>query len=262
MELKINQIAIPERPSFNYEELKQEIAKKSEVYASLVYNENEIKAAKADRSNLNKLKKALNDERIRREKEYMQPFNEFKAEVNEIISLIDKPIMTIDSQIKGFEEQKKFLKKEAIKDVFLAKVSPFAEVTLEQIFNEKWLNASVKMSTIEAEIDARLKQIDSDLATLKKLPEFSFEAVEVYKDTLDMNKAISEGQRLADIAKRKAEAAAATTEENSATEQAATISKMETAEAQWIAFRAKLTVPQATLLRQFFEQHNIEFEAI
>ena len=71
MELKINQIAIPERPSFNYEELKQEIAKKSEVYASLVYNENEIKAAKADRSNLNKLKKALNDERIRREKEYM-----------------------------------------------------------------------------------------------------------------------------------------------------------------------------------------------
>ena len=274
MELRINQLAIPERPQFNYAELKQEIAQKTEVYASLVYTETEIKVAKADKANLNKLKKALNDERIRREKEYMQPFNEFKAEVNEIISLIDKPILTIDAQIKGFEEKKKAEKLAQIQDYYNS-VEPenLHWLGLPAIFNEKWLNASVKMSAVEAEIDAKLKQVETDLATLAKLPEFSFEATEIYKQTLDMNKAISEGQKLADIAKRKAEAAAATNEKNTAVEEA-TISKMETAEevaiaknatttaAQWVSFKALLTTEDALALRDFFNSRNIEFEAI
>ena len=44
------------------------------------------------------------------------------------------------------------------------------------------------------------------MVTISKLPEFKFEAMEVYRKTLDMNQAIQEGQRLADIQKRKLEA--------------------------------------------------------
>ena len=49
-------------------------------------------------------------------------------------------------------------------------------------------------------------QIGTDVVTISKLPEFKFEAMEVYRKTLDMNQAIQEGQRLADIQKRKLEA--------------------------------------------------------
>ena len=48
-------------------------------------------------------------------------------------------------------------------------------------------------------------QIGEDVVTIHKLSEFSFEAMEVYKNTLNLTMAIQEGQRLLDIQKRKKE---------------------------------------------------------
>ena len=107
MELRVNEVTIPEKISFNYEELKAELTEKVAFYETLVYTDDQVKDAKADRATLNKLKKTLNDERIRREKEYMQPFNEFKAQVNEIIGIIDKPIAVIDKQVKELKIRRK-----------------------------------------------------------------------------------------------------------------------------------------------------------
>ena len=67
MELKVNEVQIPDAISFNYDELKQELAEKVSMYETMVYTEEQIKEAKADKASLNKLKKALNDERIKRE---------------------------------------------------------------------------------------------------------------------------------------------------------------------------------------------------
>lgn len=75
MELQIEDVQLPEQIKFNFEDLKSEIQAKAHEYEVSVYTEDNIKAAKADRASLNKLKKALNDERIRREKAYMKPFN-------------------------------------------------------------------------------------------------------------------------------------------------------------------------------------------
>ena len=86
MELKIAQVTLPEQIEFNYQELKNEITTKANEYANIVYTDDTIKEAKADKAALNKLKKALNDERIRQEKEYMKPFNDFKTKVNELIA--------------------------------------------------------------------------------------------------------------------------------------------------------------------------------
>ena len=51
-----------------------------------------------------------------------------------------------------------------------------------------------------------LEQIRSDEETIEKLQEFSFEAMEVYKKTLNLSQAIQKGQELADIQRRKEEA--------------------------------------------------------
>lgn len=279
MQLKVNEVTIPEEISFNYNELKQELTEKVKMYETLVYTDDQIKQAKTDKANLNKLKKALNDERIRREKEYMKPFNEFKAQINEIIGIIDKPIAIIDKQVKEAEEQKKQEKTKAIEELFLEMTRP-DWVNLRAIYNPKWLNATFTMKSVKEEIESRLEQINNDLATLSNLPEFGFEATEVYKSTLDINRAVNEGKRLAEIQKRKeeqerlkAEAEARAKEEKpkieeigSKVEEKVKIEEVKTTSeinnAQWISFSARLTVGQALELKEFFDSRNIEFKAI
>ncbi|WNV59438.1 DUF1351 domain-containing protein [Oscillospiraceae bacterium NTUH-002-81] len=73
MELRVEEYQLPQKISFNFEELKAELQEKTQHYETMVYTDDQIKEAKADRANLNRLKKALNDERIRREKEYLAP---------------------------------------------------------------------------------------------------------------------------------------------------------------------------------------------
>lgn len=204
MELRINDLQVPKEITFNYSELKKELEEKVSIYSSMVYSDDQIKNAKADRAGLNRLKKALNDERIRREKEYLQPFNAFKAQINEIIGIIDKPVALIDKQIKECEEQQRQDKKKKIEEFFSAYPHP-DWLKLSQIWEDKWLNASVPLKRAEEEIHGHVDNIIQDLDTLSNLPEFAFEAIEAYKTTLDLNKSIAEGHRLAEIQKRKAE---------------------------------------------------------
>lgn len=286
MELKINEVTIPEAIHFNYEELKQELTEKVSVYETMVYTDDQIKLAKSDKANLNKLKKALNDERIRREKEYMKPFNEFKAQINEIIAIIDKPVGVIDKQVKAYDEKKRQDKMEAIKKLYDESEHP-EWLELEQIFNERWLLAGTSMRQIQDSMEGWFNEIRTNLAIIAELPEFSFEATEVYKSTLDVTKAVNEGKRLLEIQKRKeeherlqkeVEERAKAEAEAEAKKQAEMIAN-ETGEAafnnapdikaqepvevaQWISFSAKLTVAQAVELREFFERRKIEFKAV
>lgn len=280
MELKVEEYQLPERIGFNFEELKQELTEKVGIYEAMVYTDEQVKEAKADKANLNKLKKALNDERIRREKEYLLPFTEFKNKINEIISIVDKPIAIIDKQVKEFEEKRKTEKSEQIKEFYNSIDSEVKDIVkLEKIFDDKWLNASVRMSSIEDEIKEKLKIASAEMETIKNLP-FAFEALEEYKRTLDINKAIAEGQRLADIqkrkeeeeARRKAEEEKKTAEEAKAAEEAKQekIEEIKNEPAQepteekpqWINFSAYLTVDQALALKNFFIENNILFNAI
>ena len=263
MELKINDYNLPEVVSFNFEELKAEVSAKMALYETMVYSEDQVKVAKADRADLNRLKKALNDEIIKREKEYLKPFNEFKAQINEIISLIDKPIAAIDSQVKGYEDQKKADKKAEIENMWSSLTIQLPiPLTLGQIFNERWLNASVSQKQIWDEIDERIKQIETDLLTLQNLPDFSFEAIEAYKTSLDINQAIQEGKRLSEIQKKKAEQENHIIPPEEREQHKADRLAQAEAQKNWVSFKAYIDVNDALALRKFFESRNIEFEAI
>lgn len=298
MELKIEQVAIPEKIAFNYEELKRELSDKVKMYETLVYTDNQIKSAKADRADLNRLKKALNDERIRREKEYMQPFNAFKAQIDEIIRIIDKPVALIDRQIKEYEEQQRQEKKRKIEDFFATYPHP-EWLKLSQIWEERWLNSSVTLKRVQEEIDGHVDNIEQDIATLSDLPEFAFEAIETYKTTLDLNKSIAEGHRLSEMQKRKAEQERIKAEQEKERAEQERLRKEQEVKKQeqlhreyeeearrqeermsiypdhpvpavkpdpemreWISFKAFLTVDDARELKEFFESRNIEFGRI
>mgnify|MGYP000013460284 CR=1 FL=1 len=190
---------------WNNEELKTAIAAKMEDYKGLVFTEETIKEGKKDRADLNKLRTAIDNERKRVKKLCMDPYNKFEQQVKEVLGLIDEPIRLIDMQIKEVELAKKEEKRVEVQKLF--KTIGFQSfVTLDMIWDEKWLNATVSLAKIEEQMKTIMYQIGDAVLTIHKLPEFSFEAMEIYKKTLNLSQAIAEGQRLADIQKRKEEA--------------------------------------------------------
>lgn len=288
MELRINEVSVPGQLTFNYEELKQELMEKVSMYETLVYTDEQIKQAKMDKANLNKLKKALNDERIKREKVWMNPFNAFKTQINDLISITDKPIAVIDNQIKEYEKKQKEDKRTAIKEYWNSCNVP-EQLSFEKIFDDKWLNASTSMKSIQDAINEAIDKFDNDMNVLADLPEYAFEAQQTYISTLDVGKALNEAHRLADMAKKKAEMEAeqakrkAEEEARKAAEQVAVANnttteefippvidremdakafKKSTPEKQWIAFQAYLTTEDALALKDFFNSRNIEFKAV
>lgn len=284
MELKVEAYKVPEQIIFNYEELKTALLEKASHYEAIVYTDDQIQMAKADRANLNRLKKALNDERIKREREYMESFNVFKAQVNEIIGIIDKPCAVIDRRVKEFEERAKEEKRYAIEaywqEILQAGKIP-AGIGFNHLFNEKWLNASVKMPAIVKEITAKLEQIENDLAVIDNLPAYAFEAHEVYINTLDLGKAVSEANHLREVAekkaaweaeqaKRKAEAPEQPIRRHDsfeaalANQRAEALAQTEPApiEKQWIGFQALLSADDAKALKAFFIEREIQYKAI
>ncbi len=282
MEFRMEEQAtmLPRSITFNYEELKTGITEKVELYKNMVYTDENIAVAKEDRKKLNKLKNAIEDKRKEVKNQCLEPYIEFEKKIKELVSIIDEPVELIDTQVKAYEQKKKDAKLEEIKEFWESTEHP-EWLQCKRIFDQRWLNATFSMKKVQEAITERLEQIKQDIVTLSKLPEFSFEATEVYKETLDMNKAISEGQRLADIQKRKAAKEAerqqiqqeirAKLAENKSTisepetvepAEEAVVAENATTDKTWLRFKALLSVEEALALNEFFERRNITFGAI
>ena len=257
--------------SWNYEEIKKEIAEKLQHYANMVYTDDQIKDAKADRATLRKFKDALDAKRKEIKKQCLAPYETFEKQMKEILAIVDEPIVMIDGQVKLYEEKQREEKMEEIVKMFDSVGFP-EWVHIAAVFDDKWLNVSVKLPTIQVEMESKVNKIASDLDVINNLPEFAFEATEVYKTTLNLNTAVSEGKRLAEIQKRKLEAEA----ERKATEETETVvvskpenteeiaptpTAPETESRRWVGFEAYITTDEARLLRDFFMKSNINYRS-
>lgn len=280
MELKINSYQLPEAISFNFEELKNELQVKTDQYTKLVYTDDNIKTAKEDRADLNRLKKALNDERLRLQREYMKPFEGFKKQVDEIIGIIDRPVLAIDRQIKEYEAIKQDEKKQKIEELFESLFFPEFVKLDEKIFNPKWLNASVSLKQIEDSLQETKTEIIRNCQTLATLPSYSHEAVIYYQRTLDVTGALAKVRELTEIeaAKKKMlESEMAKTGQNDGKTEALTpepalievapieIPVTEDApeeEKMWVAFEAYLNKTQAATLKAFFKANGIAYRPV
>lgn len=283
MELRINTWKSPEVIDFNFEELKEEITNKSALYKNMVYTDETIKDAKSDRALLNKFKTALEDKRKEVKKQCLEPYNQFEKQIKELVAIIDEPVKLIGEQITEFEDREKAEKHEQIIELF-NKAGFQSFVTLEQIYDPKWLNKSVSLKSIEEELTNTVYRIGHDVTTINSLKEYSFEALEHYKKTLDLAGAIAEGQRLADIQKRKLEhEAEVKAREDLAKKQAEERAKAETeanlheeleegteeepqqaveVKRQWIKFVALLSKDDALALKEFCDKRGIEIKSI
>lgn len=274
--------AEPGSISFNFEELKTELTEKAAIYETMVFTDQELQLAKQTRADLNRVMKALNDERIKREKEFMKPFNDFKAQIKELIAIIEKASANIDKQVKEFEEQKKKEKLEAIERIWDEVINHPEWLQCSDIFNTKWLNASVSMETVKKELTEKVSKIETEIGIITDLPEYSFEALDYYKRTLDLGGAIAETKRLADLAKRKAaeeeakkiladkvkgqetasEPEIKAYEEQAKNDKAALEKgKDEGVKRWWVNIRACVTLAQANEIKTYFAENDIEYTA-
>lgn len=189
------------RIQWNKEELEAAVRAKIASYENVVYTEENIKAAKNDRAELNKLIKAIEDRRKQVKKIINEPYAIFESELKEILALINEPVGLIDQQVKAFEEKQKEEKKAAIKATYDENIGDLADVLpFEKIFDIRYLNQTFKLATAQEEVKGKIDTVKTDLETIDSLDsKYKLNAKDVYIKTLDLSRALAENKRLADL---------------------------------------------------------------
>lgn len=269
LEMIVNPTPAPQEVTFNYEELKENLTIALAAYDK-TFTEEDIQEAKTKKAELNKLKKTLNDERIRREKEYMKPFETFKGQVKEICELIDDTSKKIGIQLDAFEEKRVRERKMFIEAEFsTVRMVGFKNLdwlTVDRIADEQWLNKSFTETKISGAIKDRLTAITEDMNTLRSMNDDM--AVEFYKKSLNINEAIKESQNIRAMQQRAEEAKAKQEQQKQVTieeikpepisEPKPEIKTETKAPVQkWVNFRAFVTLEQAKQLKDFCDEHGI-----
>lgn len=228
----------------NFMELKEQLENTLSDYSNRVYTEETISEAKADRAKLNKLKKALTDERIAREKAFVEPFLNFKYQVKELCVMIDSVSDELGEQIYKQEEYR-IARKHGEVEILFDEIKSNYDcdfITLDSIFNSSWDNKSVSMNEIAKEITNIFEQAIKDLATIKLLPN-AYQIEMAYKDGFNLNDAIEEGNRIVEIQNRQTKSVAET---------------VATEEKYQVAFKCEVTRSQALALKSYCDSIGIK----
>lgn len=200
MEIMIKPVALPEKIEWGRAEVAEQVAKLINEFSGVIYEDQ--KTAKKDKATLNKAKKELDDKRKEVKNIYTAPLQQFEKEVKELTGMIDDEVERIDGAVAEFEVKRRVEKREKVEKMYSETEFPF-EVTLAQIENPKWMNASYKESDIAADLKDLAYHMWEDMDTLNKLPNSDL-AKEYYKKTLNLAEAIRRAEETAEITKRAA----------------------------------------------------------
>lgn len=78
--------------NFNYEEIREELRKRMDLYKDAVFTEDSKNIAKGEVAALRKMKAAIDQKRKDVKNQFMVPYNDFEREAKELMALIDEPI--------------------------------------------------------------------------------------------------------------------------------------------------------------------------
>lgn len=191
-ELKLQITQTPGIIECNFEELKKELVDHLEIYENMPVSLENKAERKKDLAMLRKVKKAVSDRRSEVKKQWLEPYNVFDMQVRELLGLIDRPVAVIDDQIRELESRERMKKLEEIKTLFGDMAADYTDwLTLEMIFDEKWLNATTSMKKVKEELTGKISEIRNALTMLNmSVSEVKEEAVERYKSDLNLQSAM------------------------------------------------------------------------
>lgn len=132
----------------NYEILINKAKELATQYSNLIITDQDsYKFASQVKAELNKVIKAISDERIRIKKEFNNPLTEFESKVKEITGEIEAGKNQIDGRIREYDQRLKDEKQNKINDLIQQHAG---NRYIEQ--NPKWLNKTFAESKIVEEI--------------------------------------------------------------------------------------------------------------
>ena len=189
----------------NFDEIKAYLSNHLADYRNLVYSEDNVKAAKADKAALNKLKKALDTRRKEIKATCMEPYLRIEAQIKELISMIDEPLGEIDSFVREVEEEEKQKKLEEIRGWYNGASGSLGDLA-QKVFDapgfldSKWLNKSTKTVVWQNALREKINQTAADIASIqssagshtaavltKYLDGMDLEAAKEFKHNLEAN---------------------------------------------------------------------------
>ncbi len=191
---------VPASIDFNYEELKQWLTANLENYRTLVVTEEQMAAAKADRAKINKISKAISDQRIAIKKQYLAPFNEFESQCKELSGLCDAASKNLADQINAIEEARKAEKMSALKTFFEEFISGREAadfLTWEDVVNPRWANSTFTEDAAKEEITKAVVLCDNDIVIIRDMDsDFVPELLNLYSKTHNLGECIKHNREL------------------------------------------------------------------
>lgn len=141
------------------EELKKLVADKLDQTKGLIATDESIKATKASRAEVNKLKKAIGDVRKKYKRAWNAPFELFETTLRALESDCDSASQELKLTIDGFEETQKEERKQKAQ-ALIEEMAPNYGVKAEDLpIADKWLLKSTSQKTITQEIGEQMKTL-------------------------------------------------------------------------------------------------------
>lgn len=141
------------------EELKKLVAEKLDQAKGLVATDESIKATKASRAEVNKLKKSIADVRKEYKTAWNTPFELFESTLRGLEKACDEASQELKLTIDGFEEMQREERKAKVQ-ALIEEMAPNYNVKAEDLpIADKWLLKSTSQKTITQEIGEQMKTL-------------------------------------------------------------------------------------------------------
>ena len=262
MEIKVSEIqALTPVIITNYDEMRNQLVEKVDTYKNMVYSDDNMKQAKTDRAALNKLKKAIADERKRVKDMLLDPYTDFENKCKELEAIVDEASKNIDAQIKVFEEKEDNEKLMQIVQYYTSVVGEYNNlIDFDLIFDKRWLNKTYSMTNIEQDIFHIITKTKTDMQTIDgqisdnalrmQVKDFYFKNI---NNPSVLSLALQEGKRIEETSKEINKVETPIKKDNEITEQYIAI----------LQFRAFIkTKEQMDNLKKCLVENKIKFERI
>lgn len=253
---------------FNYDEVKKDIMAVSQYAKSLVFSDEQISQAKEIRAKLNALITNIKSETTAIRKKSLEMCSEAEKQLKELAAIAEEGKTSIDSQIKNFEAAQDQEKREAIANIFnvLVVAKQLDKlITLEKLWNEKWLNKGYKIEVIEKEISDALDNASTAIKLIASLKTpYELHLTDYFIRCLDINATLAEKVRLeqAELSQKQALEQAKQAIGSVVQEEAKQTIEGQETELKAIDFRVWVTEEQKEKLRSFLIENNIRYGAV
>jgi hypothetical protein len=187
----------------DFERIKQQAIRLAALIKTVEVDEENLKQSKKLLASVNNRVKLLEEKRIEIKKTMLQPYQEFEAQVKEIVGIVKEADDVVRQQVRQLEEEERAIKAEILEDRFKKRIVHYSFRDLfnfKDFLQPKHLNKTTQIDAVEAEMIQFLERITKDLKVIEAMP--SAEALlSAYIESKDLAAAIAQVQR--EEAKRK-----------------------------------------------------------